>query len=193
VRLGLFGGSFDPVHHGHLLAARALGESLGLAEVRLVPAGTQPFKQGRHWAAARDRAAMVALAVGGEPGLAVERLEVERTGPSYTVDTVRALLAASPGVELTVFVGSDAAAELAQWKEADQLRRLARVVVFRRAGAPVPGVGLEEAEVPAFEVSSTEIRARVQAGRSIRYLVPDVVAEYIASHRLYRQEAGKAC
>jgi nicotinate-nucleotide adenylyltransferase len=193
VRIGLFGGSFDPVHHGHLLTARALLESGQVDQLRLVPAGEQPFKAGRHWAAAADRAAMVALAVDGEPGLLVERLEVERAGPSYTVDTVRALQAIVAGAELTVFVGADAAADLPQWKEADTLRALARVVVFRRPGAPLPPLDLEVAEVPQLEISSTDIRTRIVAGRSIRYLVPESVAEYIASHRLYQQGAGKAC
>lgn len=193
MRIGLFGGSFDPVHHGHLLTARALLESGQVDQLRLVPAGEQPFKAGRHWAAAADRAAMVGLGVDGEPGLVVERLEVERAGPSYTVDTVRALRAAVAGAELTVFVGSDAAADLPQWKEADALRALARIVVFRRPGAPLPPLELEVAEVPQLDISSTDIRTRIVAGRSIRYLVPERVAEYIASHRLYQQGAGKAC
>jgi nicotinate-nucleotide adenylyltransferase len=190
VRIGLFGGSFDPVHHGHLLTARALLESGRVDQLRLVPAGEQPFKAGQHWAAAADRAAMVALSLDGEPGLMIERREVERAGPSYTVDTVRALQAAWPGAELTVFVGSDAAADLPQWKEADTLRALARIVAFRRPGALPPPEGLE---VPQLDISSTDIRTRILAGRSIRYLVPERVAEYIASHRLYQQGAGKAC
>ena len=193
VRIGLFGGSFDPVHHGHLLTARALLESGQVDQLRLVPAGEQPFKAGQHWASAADRAAMVALSLDREPGLVVERLEVERAGPSYTVDTVRALRAVLPGAELTVFVGSDAAADLPQWKEVDTLRALARIVVFRRPGASSPPAGLEVAEVPQLDISSTDIRTRILAGRSIRYLVPECVAEYIASHRLYQQGAGKAC
>jgi nicotinate-nucleotide adenylyltransferase len=193
VRVGLFGGSFDPIHHGHLLTARALLESGWVDQVRLVPAGEQPFKVGQHWAPAPDRAAMVALGVDQEPGLAVERLELERVGPSYTIDTVRALQAALPGVELTVFVGADAAAEFPQWKDAGALRALVRVVVFRRPGAAVPPPGFDLAEVPQLDISSTDIRARIRAGRSIRYLVPERVADYIATHRLYQQGAGKAC
>ncbi|MBS1241718.1 MAG: nicotinate (nicotinamide) nucleotide adenylyltransferase [Gemmatimonadetes bacterium] len=193
MRVGLFGGSFDPIHHGHLLTARALLESGQVDQVRLVPAGEQPFKAGGHWAAAADRAAMVTLGVDREPGLVVERLEVERAGPSYTVDTVRALQAALPGSELTVFVGSDAAAEFPQWKEAETLRTLARVVVFRRPGALQPSLGAEEIAVPQLDISSTDIRARIRAGRSIRYLVPEGVASYIATHRLYQPGVGKAC
>ena len=192
MRLGLFGGSFDPVHHGHLLTARALLESGRVDQVRLVPAGEQPFKVGQHRAPAPDRAAMVALSLDGEPGLMVERLEVERAGPSYTVDTVRALQAALSGVELTVFVGADAAAEFPQWKDAEALRALVSVVVFRRPGAAVPP-GFDLVEVPQLDISSTDIRARIQAGRSIRYLVPERVADYIATHRLYQQGVGKAC
>lgn len=193
MRIGLFGGSFDPIHHGHLLVARALRESMDLDEVRLVPAGAQPFKLGQHWASARDRAAMAALALDGEPGLVLERLEVERPGPSYTVDTVRALQSTLPGARFTVLVGSDAAVEFHQWKEAEALRSLASIVVFQRAGAAPPSAGLESVVAPQFDLSSTDIRTRVQAGRSIRFMVPDRVAEYIAAHRLYQQEAGKAC
>jgi nicotinate-nucleotide adenylyltransferase len=184
-RIGLFGGSFDPVHHGHLLAARALREVLALDAVWLVPAGTQPFKAGRHAAPAADRVAMVELAVTGEPGFAVDSVEVEREGPSYTVDTVRALQARHRSVEFLVLVGSDAAAELPLWKESTALRELAEIVVYRRAGASAPPAGLRVVTVPQVELSATAIRARVAAGQSIRYLVPDRVAEYIAARRLY--------
>lgn len=185
-RVGLLGGSFDPVHHGHLLAARALRESLGLDEVRLVPAGEQPFKAGRHAAGPRDRAAMVTLGVAGEPGLVCETSEVDRPGPSYTVDTLRALGEASPATEWYLCVGADAAAELPAWREAARIPELATIVVFRRPGAVPPSGPYRFAEVPQVDISATDIRSRVAAGRSIRYLVPDPVADYIATHRLYR-------
>lgn len=185
-QVGLLGGSFDPVHHGHLLAARALRERLGLDEVWLVPAAQQPFKAGRHAAGAADRAAMVALAVAGEPGLACDPVEVDRGGPSYTVETLRALRARCPATTWFLCVGADAAAELPAWREAGSLPDLATIVVFRRPGAMVPPGSYREVELPQVDISATDIRTRVRSGRSIRYLVPDAVADYIAAHRLYR-------
>ncbi|MFN2317605.1 MAG: nicotinate-nucleotide adenylyltransferase [Gemmatimonadales bacterium] len=185
MRVGILGGSFDPIHHGHLIVAQALREQLALDEVRLVPAGAQPFKGGRHAASAGHRANMVALATEGEPGLITDRSELERPGPSYTVVTLRELRARLPGAELLLLVGSDAAAELPTWHEAEEIPTLATVVAFRRPGevAPAPGA----VAVPAVAISSTEVRARVRAGRSIRYWVPERVADYIATHRLYQE------
>lgn len=185
-RIGLLGGSFDPVHHGHLLVARALREGLGLEELRLVPAGEQPFKRGAHQAPPPDRAAMVSLALDGEPGLACDGREVERPGPSYTVETLRSLAAECPGADLVLCVGADAARELPAWYQAAELPRLATIVVFSRPGAALAPGPWQQAEVPQVDISSTTIRARVRAGRSIRYLVPETVAGYIATHRLYQ-------
>jgi nicotinate-nucleotide adenylyltransferase len=185
--IGLLGGSFDPVHHGHLIVGRVAAESLRLDELRFVPAREQPFKRGRHAAPAADRAAMLELAVANMPGFGIERLELDRPGPSYTVDTLLALRAREPETELTLLLGADAAAELGAWHRAEELPGLARIVVFARAGASVPAAGLSSAaiEVPALEISATEIRRRVRAGQPIRYWVPDAVAEYVARHRLY--------
>lgn len=190
--VGLLGGSFDPIHVGHLIVGRAVAEALGLDELRFMPTGEQPLKRGRHGAGAAHRAAMVAAAVDDEPGLAVERLEADRPGPSYTVDTLRALRAREPGREFVVLLGADAAADLDQWHEAAALPGLARLVAFARPGAPRPSHALlhQVVEAPAVEISSTAIRGRVAAGRSIRYLVPDAVAEYIATHGLYRNGPG---
>lgn len=190
--VGLFGGSFDPIHVGHLIVGRAVAEDLGLDELRFMPAGEQPLKRGRHAAAAPHRMAMVAAAVADEPGLAVERLEADRPGRSYTVDTLRALRAREPGREFVLLLGADAAADLDQWHEAAALPGLARLVAFARPGAPRPSHPLlhRVVESPAVEISSTAIRGRVAAGRSIRYLVPDAVAEYIATHGLYRNGPG---
>jgi nicotinate-nucleotide adenylyltransferase len=194
MRLGLLGGSFDPIHHGHLIVARALREALGLDAVLLVPAAVQPLKRGRHGAAPEHRARMVELAVEGEPGLVADRIEIERGGPSYTVDTLRALRARAPETGWTLLVGSDAAAELPRWREATALPSLAEVILFARPGVPVPPLGYRVVPVPQLDLSATDIRARVRAGRSIRYLLPDRVAEYIALHRLYRQQEGsQAC
>jgi nicotinate-nucleotide adenylyltransferase len=185
--IGLLGGSFDPVHHGHLIVARVAAESLALDELRFVPAREQPFKRGRHAAPAADRAAMLDLAVAGAPGFAVERSELDRPAPSYSVDTLLALRAREPEAKLTLLLGADAAAELEAWHRAAELPALARIVVFARPGAPVPVSPLIAAAVtvPAIEISATEIRRRVRTGRPIRYWVPDAVAEYVARHRLY--------
>jgi nicotinate-nucleotide adenylyltransferase len=180
VRIGIFGGSFDPIHHGHLLAASVLAESLALDEVRLVVAGRQPLKDTGHGAPAEARADMVELAVRGDPRLRVDRSETVREGPSYTVDTLRALRAEAPTAELVLLLGADAARELPRWREADAIQGLARVAVFTRGEG-----GAGALPVPRVDISSTEIRARVKAGRSIRYWVPDAVADYIASRRLY--------
>ena len=185
--IGLFGGSFDPIHHGNLIAGQAAAERLGLDELRYMPAREQPFKRGLHAAPAADRAAMLELAVAGAPKLAVEPIELGRPGPSYTAETLRALHAREPGTAFTLLLGSDAALELEAWHDAAALPGLARIVVFARAGIPAPASSLISArvEVPAVEISATEIRERVRTGRSIRYWVPDRVAEYVARHRLY--------
>ena len=189
--IGLLGGSFDPVHHGHLIVGRVAVETLGLDQLRFVPAREQPFKTGRHGASAEHRAAMLELAVGGEPGFAVERTELERPGPSYTVDTLRHLRACEPGVELLLLLGADAAAELDAWRSAAELPGLATIVVFARPGSAVPESRLigRTIRVPAIDISATEVRRRAREGRSLRYWVPDAVAEYILRHRLYLDPA----
>jgi nicotinate-nucleotide adenylyltransferase len=186
VRIGVFGGSFDPIHHGHLLAASALAEALCLDEVRMVVARWQPLKAGGHGAGPEHRAAMTALAVGGEGSLVVDVSELAREGPSYMVETLRGFRASLPEAELVLLLGADAAAGFSNWREPEAIRALARVEVFSRGGSG--GVGVP---VPRVEVSSTEIRARVREGKSIRYWVPDAVADYITGHRLYGEEQGR--
>jgi nicotinate-nucleotide adenylyltransferase len=189
--VGLFGGSFDPVHHGHLIVGQEAAETLGLETLRFVPAREQPFKWGRHGASPEHRAAMLDLAVAGASGLQVERVELERSGPSYTVDTLRAIRAREPGIELTLLLGADAAAELEAWHQAAEIPRLATVVVFARPGVPVPVSPLiaRTIQVPAIDISATEVRRRAREGRSLRYWVPDPVAEYVTLHRLYLDPA----
>jgi nicotinate-nucleotide adenylyltransferase len=130
---------------------------------------------------------MLSLAVAGAPGFELEQIELQRPGPSYTIDTLRELRRREPEVEFTLLVGADAAADLQAWREANELPRLARIVVFARPGSPVPQSSLfsEIVKVPALDISATEIRRRVGRGHPIRYWVPDTVAEYIATHRLY--------
>jgi nicotinate-nucleotide adenylyltransferase len=185
--IGLFGGSFDPVHHGHLIVARVAAEALQLDELRFLPAREQPFKRGRHAAPAADRAVMLELAIAGSPGFAVERAELERPAPSYTVDTLEVLRAREPAATFSLLLGADAAAELPAWHRASELPGLVRIVVFGRPGSPVPASALIAGviEVPALDISATDIRGRVRAGLPVRYWVPDAVAEYMVRHRLY--------
>lgn len=189
--IGLLGGSFDPIHHGHLLVAQAVLEALDLEELRFVPARSQPFKGGRHSAPAETRARMVAVAIAGEPRFRLERAELDRPGPSYTVDTLRALRVAEPDREFALLVGADAARDLPAWREADALPALATIVVFARPGAEMPELPwpVRRLTVPGVDISATEIRRRVAAGHPIRYWVPEAVAECIASDRLYLPDA----
>jgi nicotinate-nucleotide adenylyltransferase len=184
----LFGGSFDPVHLGHLVVAEAAAEALGGATVRFMPAREQPFKRAAHQATAEQRAEMLALATQGNPRLQVERVELGLPVPSYTVRTLRALGEREPGNRFTLLLGADAAQDLAGWWEVEALPRLADVVVFARPGTVVPRHPLigRVIEVPAIALSATDVRERVRGGRSIRYLVPEAVREYIAAHGLYR-------
>lgn len=185
--VALFGGSFDPVHIGHLVVAEAAADVLGMT-VRFLPAREQPFKRAAHVASAGQRAEMLALAVAGNPRLGVERIELELPPPSFTVHTLRALAERDPGERVTLLLGADAAVDVPAWHEADALPGLADFVVFARPGVPVPGqlAGARVIEVPALDISATRVRALVAQGRSIRYLVPDAVREYIAAHGLYR-------
>ena len=185
--VGLFGGSFDPIHHGHLILARVALESLGLDEVRFLPAREQPFKEGLHAAAAEDRARMLELATEGAEGFRVERMELSRQGPSFTVDTLRTLVRGSPGIEPVLLLGADAMHDFPKWREVDEVRRLARVAVFDRPGAPpVTEAVWRRVPAPLIDISSTAIRQRVRHGQSIRYWVPDAVAQHIAAHGLYQ-------
>jgi nicotinate-nucleotide adenylyltransferase len=185
--VGLFGGSFDPVHHGHLMVGQVAGEKLGLEVLRFVPAREQPFKQGQHQTSPEHRTAMLSLAIQGARGFAVEQAELKRAGPSYTVDTLVELRHREPGEEFVLLLGADAALDLHAWHEAHRLPELARIVVFARPGTAIPSSPLiaGSIEVPAIHISATDIRNRVRQGRSIRYWVPDAVAEYISAHRLY--------
>jgi nicotinate-nucleotide adenylyltransferase len=185
--IGLFGGSFDPVHLGHLIVGQVAAEKLGLQALRFLPAREQPFKQGRHRASAEHRAAMLSLAVSSTPDFSVERTEVDRPGPSYTVRSLEQLREREPGSEFVLLLGADAAAELPGWRESERIPRLAQVVVFARPGSKpraLPGIA-QVIEVPAIDISATEVRRRVARGQPVRYWVPDTVAEYIARHRLY--------
>ncbi|MGH7672738.1 MAG: nicotinate (nicotinamide) nucleotide adenylyltransferase [Gemmatimonadales bacterium] len=183
----LFGGSFDPVHLGHLVVAEAAADGLD-ATVRFLPAREQPFKRAAHQATPVERAEMLELAAAGNPRLRVERIELDLPAPSYTVRTLRALGDREPGNRFTLLLGADAARDLAAWWDVEALPRLADVVVFARPGAVVPRHPLidQVIEVPAIDLSATQVRALVRQGKSIRYLVPEAVRAYIADHGLYR-------
>ena len=183
----LFGGSFDPVHYGHLLVAEAAGELLE-ARVRLVPAREQPFKRAAHGATPEQRAEMLDLVVADNPRLSVERIELALPAPSYTVRTLRALREREPGNRFTLLVGADAAQELSSWHDVEALPKLAQVVAFARPGCPEPQHPLIDRviDVPAMDISATMVRDRVRRGLSIRYWVPEAVRSYIAARGLYR-------
>jgi len=198
MRVGIFGGSFDPPHVGHLLVAQDACEALSLDRMLVIPAGQQPLKRGVRTPAA-DRLAMTRLGFGSLSGIMVDPIEIERGGLSYMVDTVESLRQRWPSADLHVLVGEDAAATFSQWKEPARLRSMARVVVLRRVVAsedPVPSPELASAlalpwqqlATRRVDVSSTEIRARVRDGRSIRGFVTDDVAKYIVSTGLYLRD-----
>jgi len=184
------GGSFDPIHHGHLIVAAEAARALDLAEVRFVPVREQPFKRGRLRASPEDRLAMLRLAVAGVAGFVADDRECRRLGPSYTVDTLRELRADLPGTTLCLLLGSDAAQDFPAWRDASDIQTIATVIILTRPGTPIPdwAVGVAQVPVPAIDISATGIRDRVRAGESIRYLVPEAVAAYIAERRLYVDE-----
>jgi nicotinate-nucleotide adenylyltransferase len=190
-RVGVFGGSFDPPHVGHLLVATDAAERLGLERVLFVPTAAQPLKQGRQAAPGAIRVAMVEALVGDDARFAVDRLEVDRGGLSYTVDTLATLADRWPGRELVLLAGADVLATFARWREPHRVRQLATLVVLARGdvaavGPDFPGGPPTLLPTRRVDVSSTEVRARLAAGRSIRGFVPDAVAEIIRSAALYR-------
>lgn len=202
-RIGLFGGTFDPPHVGHLVLAECARDRLRLDEVRFIPAGQPPHKPGARLTGAGRRVAMARLAVRGNPAFAVSTIETRRGGPSFTVETLREVAAAAPDARLFLIMGADSLDEFATWREPEAILRLATLAVAERPGAvarsrrgargapPRGRPGTRGASVAwlgnaEIGVSSSLVRERVRAGRSIRYLVPDAVARYIARHRLYR-------
>jgi len=190
MRFGILGGSFNPIHHGHLIIATRAAEALKLDRVLLIPTAVSPLKEAGVLASPRDRLAMVRLAVRGNPLLRASDLEVRRGGTSFTVDTLRELRRTLEG-QLVLILGADAARLLPQWRSIGEVRRLARVVVIGRAGLRPPGKTPKESKeaivgVPLLEISSTDIRERVRRGLPIRYLVPEAVERFIRRKRLYR-------
>lgn len=196
------GGTFDPVHIGHLAVAEAAREQLDLARILFLPAGDPPHKPGAVVASPADRVAMVELAIAGNPAFELSRLDVDRPGPSYTLDSVgligQAELEAGRIPDLVLIMSAETLAELPTWHEPERLLEASRVAVAPREGhAPPERAWIERAfpgrsdrilvlDGPRLGISSTDLRARLRTGRSIRYLVPDAVERYIADHGLYR-------
>jgi len=201
--LGILGGTFDPIHHGHLASAEEAREALGLERVLFVPNATPPFKLDGAAASADDRLAMTRLAIAGNTAFEVSTIELERGGVSYTADTVDALAADERAVgrepDLTLILSAETLRDLPGWHEPRRLLAACRIAVVPREGYPAPDPdwlrtqlpGVEQRvawlDGPRLEISSTAIRERVAAGRSIRYLVPPDVERYIADHQLYRR------
>lgn len=180
MRLGVFGGSFDPPHIGHYLAAVDAAERLGLDRMLWVPTAQQPLKAGaQHVASADQRFRMVQAAVSGNSIFEASRIEIDRPGLSYTVATVQSLLAEFPGVELYLLIGEDAWSRFEEWREPETIRTLVHIEILARKTE-------SEFAGRVVEVSSTEVRARARAGKSVRGFVLDAVAEIIESERLYQ-------
>ena len=189
MRIGVFGGTFDPPHVGHLLAASDAYEALRLDKVLFIPAAGQPLKSAIV-ASPADRLAMVERLVADDARFAVDPIEIDRGGLSFTVDTLRALRArwsTDANLALVLLLGADAAESLPRWRDPDEVASLAEVVVLRRAGSGLTGATTGRAiDTRRIDVSSTEIRARVAARQSIHGFVPEAVAAYIEGRRLYR-------
>jgi nicotinate-nucleotide adenylyltransferase len=190
VRIGILGGTFDPPHIGHLLAATDACELLDLTQLIFVPTATQPLKAGLPASSADDRLAMVRLLAEQDPRFSVEDVEVRRGGLSFTVDTLRMFRERWPAgtADLVLLLGVDAAAQFPLWKEPETVLALAQVVVMTRGEQPGPGLaaGLTSVATRRVDMSSTEVRERVRGGRTVRGLVTEEVAAYIERRRLYR-------
>ena len=188
LRLGVLGGTFDPVHIGHLILAEAAREELALDRLLFVPAGQPWRKAGRDIATAADRLAMLEFAVSDNPAFEVCTIEVEREGPSYTVETLSEIKARSLPAQIFFIVGEDALEDMPNWKEPERIAELAEIVAAPRPGRPSPhetGRITLLRGMPIIGVSATAVRERVRDGRPIRYLVPPAVEDYIRRRQLY--------
>jgi nicotinate-nucleotide adenylyltransferase len=198
-RIGVMGGTFDPVHHGHLVAAEEARWQFELDQVVFVPAG-QPWQKPVGVSPAEDRYQMTVAATAANPAFTVSRVELDHQGPTYTVDTLRRLRAGlAAGTRLFFITGADAVLQILTWKEPDQVLTMAEFIAATRPGfdldrlvSQVPGAAgrVHRMEIPALAISGSDIRSRVARGAPIRYLVPDEVARYIRQHGLYRAPAA---
>jgi nicotinate-nucleotide adenylyltransferase len=197
MRLGVLGGTFDPIHHGHLVAASEVQSRFGLDEVVFVPTGQPWQKADRRVTPAEHRYLMTVVATASNPRFTVSRVDIDRPGLTYTIDTLRDLRAERPDAELFFITGADALAEILSWKDADQMWDLAHFIGVTRPGHELSGKGLPEDRVtlqvvPAMAISSTDCRTRVVGGQPVWYLVPDGVVQYINKYHLYADGAATA-
>lgn len=189
-RVGVMGGTFDPIHHGHLVAASEVQSRFALDEVIFVPTAMQPFKQGRYVTPAEHRYLMTVIATASNRHFSVSRVDIDRGGTTYTIDTLRDLHALLPDAEIFFITGADALSEIIKWKDCEELFELARFVGVTRPGHEIDVHGLprdrvEIIEIPALAISSSECRTRAEENRPVWYLVPDGVVQYIQKYRLY--------
>ena len=192
-RVGVMGGTFDPIHHGHLVAGSEVAHIFALDEVIFVPTGEPYQKNDRHISSAEDRYLMTVIATASNPRFSVSRVDIDRPGPTYTIDTLRDLADANgPGTDLYFITGADALANILTWHDVDSLFTLAHFVGCTRPGHRLTGQGLPDGkvslvEIPALAISSSGCRHRVAAGEPVWYLVPDGVVQYIAKRGLYQR------
>ncbi|MDH6118742.1 nicotinate-nucleotide adenylyltransferase [Kitasatospora sp. GAS204B] len=189
-RLGVMGGTFDPIHHGHLVAASEVASAFHLDEVIFVPTGQPWQKSGTSVSSAEDRYLMTVIATAENPQFSVSRIDIDRSGATYTVDTLRELRAQHPDADLFFITGADALAQILTWRDAEELFSLAHFIGCTRPGhtltaAGLPAGGVSLVEVPALAISSTDCRLRVAKGEPVWYLVPDGVVRYIDKRALY--------
>lgn len=192
-RLGVMGGTFDPIHHGHLVAAQEVAAQFGLDEVVFVPTGQPWQKSHRSVSAAEDRYLMTVIATAENPHFSVSRIDIDRKGLTYTIDTLRELHELNPEADLFFITGADALGQILTWRDAEELFSLAHFIGVTRPGHTLtdpglPAGGVSLVEVPALAISSTDCRARVGKGDPVWYLVPDGVVRYIDKRQLYRGE-----
>jgi nicotinate-nucleotide adenylyltransferase len=194
-RLGVMGGTFDPIHHGHLLTAEEAAVQFGLDEVVFVPTGQPWMKERTDVSPAEDRYLMTVVATASNPRFSVSRVEIDREGPTYTVDTLRSIGETAGDAELFFVTGADAMLEIFQWKDPEEILSLAHFIAATRPGydltrfeseAPTRHPNVSVMNIPALAISSTDIRDRIHEGRPIRYLVPEGVKSYIEKAGLYR-------
>jgi nicotinate-nucleotide adenylyltransferase len=194
-RLGIMGGTFDPIHHGHLVAASEVAARFGLAEVIFVPTGQPWQKSDRQVSPAEHRYLMTVIATASNPRFWVSRVDIDRPGPTFTIDTIRDIHALRPDAELYFITGADALGQILSWRDHQEMAHLARLVGVTRPGyelsdAHLPNDTVTLVEVPAMAISSSACRQRVRDELPVWYLVPDGVVQYIGKHRLYRADMG---
>jgi nicotinate-nucleotide adenylyltransferase len=193
-RIGVMGGTFDPIHNGHLVAASEVQQKFDLDEVIFVPTGQPWMKSKTDVTEGEHRYLMTVIATAANPRFTVSRVDIDRHGPTYTVDTLRDIRSARPEADLFFITGADAVAQILEWKDVDEVWSLAHFVAVSRPGHPLtisglPEQGVSSLEVPALAISSTDCRSRVSRGFPVWYLVPDGVVQYISKHHLYRSNS----